>query len=131
MAEIVAAVFSWFIFIIGLSYLLQAEYWVRMSEFAVDQPHRYFPMLLFILLLGLIIVLTHNIWVWGWPVVITIFGWIILSKAVLYLLATSVMSKFAATMMQGPITGLLRATGAVLTVLGAILVYQNGLGQFY
>lgn len=131
MTEIVAAVFSWFIFILGLSYLLQAEHWVRMAEFASDRPHRYFPMLALMLLLGLTVVLTHNIWVWDWPVLITIFGWMVLSKAVLYLLATSVMSKIATTFMRGPLTGWIRGTGLVLAVLGAILVYQTGLGQFY
>lgn len=130
MAEIVAAVFSWFIFILGLSYTLQADNWVRMTEYAPDQPHRYYPMLLLMVLLGLTVVLVHNIWVWDWPVLITIFGWMVLSKAVLYLLATSVMSKIATTFMRGSLTGWVRGTGLVLAVLGAILVYKTGLGQF-
>lgn len=131
MTEIVAAVFSWFIFILGLSYTLQADNWVRMTEYAPDQPHRYYPMLLLMVLLGLTVVLVHNVWVWDWPVLITIFGWMVLSKAVLYLLATSVMSKIATTFMRGSLTGWIRGTGLVLAVLGAILVYKTGLGQFY
>lgn len=131
MTEIVAAVFSWFIFILGLSYLLQAENWVRMTEYAPDRPHRYYPMLLFILLLGLTIVLVHNIWVWDWPVLITIFGWLVVTKAILYLLATSLMSELASIMMRGSLTGWVRGWGAVMAVLGAILVYKTGLGRFY
>ena len=131
MTEIVAAVFSWFIFILGLSYTLQADNWVRMTEYAPDQPHRYYPMLLLMVLLGLTVVLVHNVWVWDWPVLITIFGWMVLSKAVLYLLATSVMSKIATTFMRGSLTGWIRGTGLVLAVLGAILVYKTGLGRFY
>ena len=131
MTEIVAAVFSWFIFILGLSYTLQADNWVRMTEYAPDQPHRYYPMLLLMVLLGLTVVLVHNVWVWDWPVLITIFGWMVLIKAVLYLLATSVMSKIATTFMRGSLTGWIRGTGLVLAVLGAILVYKTGLGRFY
>ena len=35
------------------------------------------------LLLGLFTVVAHNIWVWDWPVVITILGWSTLTKGVM------------------------------------------------
>jgi hypothetical protein len=35
-----------------------------------------------ILILGVLIVVSHNVWVWDWRVVITIFGWLILLKGV-------------------------------------------------
>ena len=82
-------------------------------------------------LLGLTVVLTHNIWVWDWPVLITIFGWMVLSKAVLYLLATPVMNKIATTFIRDSLTGWIRGTGVVIAILGAILVYKTGLGRFY
>ncbi len=34
----------------------------------------------FTLILGLLIVVSHNIWQWSWRVVITIIGWLILFK---------------------------------------------------
>lgn len=35
------------------------------------------------LLLGLILVNTHNIWVADWPVVITLFGWLVLASGIM------------------------------------------------
>ena len=34
------------------------------------------------LLLGLATVVAHNVWVWNWPVVITILGWVTLFKGI-------------------------------------------------
>ncbi|BCA94546.1 hypothetical protein TUM19329_09070 [Legionella antarctica] len=36
----------------------------------------------FTLILGLLIVVSHNIWQWSWRVIITIIGWLILLKGV-------------------------------------------------
>ncbi len=35
------------------------------------------------MLLGLVTVVAHNVWVWDWPVVVTILGWSTLIKGVL------------------------------------------------
>lgn len=34
------------------------------------------------LLMGLVTVILHNVWVWGWPLVITVIGWSTLLKGV-------------------------------------------------
>lgn len=34
------------------------------------------------MLLGLLTVVAHNVWVWGWPLVITILGWSTLIKGI-------------------------------------------------
>ncbi len=35
-----------------------------------------------LLLMGLVTVILHNVWVWGWPLVITVIGWSTLLKGV-------------------------------------------------
>ena len=37
----------------------------------------------FILILGILLVTSHNMWVWDWRLVITILGWTILLKGIL------------------------------------------------
>jgi threonine/homoserine/homoserine lactone efflux protein len=32
------------------------------------------------LLLGVLLVVSHSVWVWDWPIVITIIGWLVLLK---------------------------------------------------
>lgn len=42
---------------------------------------------IFNLAVGLLIINTHNIWVWSWPVLITLIGWSALLKGAVFLLA--------------------------------------------
>ena len=35
------------------------------------------------LLMGLVTVILHNIWIWDWPVIITILGWSTLIKGIM------------------------------------------------
>lgn len=34
------------------------------------------------MLLGLVTVVAHNVWVWDWPVVVTVLGWVTLCKGI-------------------------------------------------
>jgi hypothetical protein len=43
-------------------------------------------MAMFTLPLGLFIVFAHNVWVWGLPVIVTLLGWAMTVKSVIYLL---------------------------------------------
>lgn len=38
------------------------------------------------LVLGLVLVVSHNVWLAGWPLVITILSWVVLLKALAFLL---------------------------------------------
>ncbi len=47
------------------------------------------------LIMGLLVVLTHNVWVSGWPVLVTILGWVTLIKGVSVLMFPSAMMGIA------------------------------------
>jgi len=73
--------------------------------------------------LGLAIVLTHNVWVVDWPVLITIIGWLTTINGAVRLLAPQDAVKFARRAYQHPNGPLLTAlvwiaAGAVLTFFG-------------
>lgn len=123
MSEIVSAVISWMLLGLGLSYVFQAAQWTRLAKEAMDNPYRYFPLILFIFVVGLTVVKTHNIWTFGWPVVITLLGWSMAIKGFAFLIFPQAMKKFAGwseKFMQGYI----RVSGIILALIGAILVYQ-------
>lgn len=44
------------------------------------------------LILGLLMVLSHNIWQWSWKVIITILAWIILLKGICIIMFPHIMS---------------------------------------
>jgi len=72
---------------------------------------------------GLAIVLTHNVWVVGWPVLITISGWLALINGVVRLLTPQDAVKFARKVYRQPHGALTTAlvwivTGAVLSFFG-------------
>jgi hypothetical protein len=86
MNSLVANISSWLILILGFSYIIQARNWILLSREAIEIPHRYYPLFLFLLVLGLAVVSSHNVWVGDWPVVITILGWVMVAKSLVFLL---------------------------------------------
>jgi uncharacterized protein YjeT (DUF2065 family) len=42
---------------------------------------------IFVIVLGTLITTYHNVWVKGWPVLVTIIGWVLLLEGVFYILA--------------------------------------------
>jgi uncharacterized protein YjeT (DUF2065 family) len=73
---------------------------------------------------GLGIVLTHNVWVWGWPVIITILGWFILIRGTLRILIPQQVGDLGAKIMaRSP--NLLPVRGVVVIVFGAVLSWMG------
>jgi len=124
MTELVTEVFSWFILILGFSYLIQAARWETLVLEAVKRPNEYFYIVIVFLLMGLVVVSTHNIWEWSPRVAITLVGWSLVLKSTLYLVSTPVISMVTKWYGQS-ITIWVRIMGVILAVVGGVLVYQN------
>ncbi len=102
---------------------------VNMREMATDfLEHRGLIFLAGILTLlgGLAIVLTHNVWVLGWPVVITIFGWLLVIGGVFRIVFPDSVKSIGQTMLDKP--GLMTGGGIVQGVIGAWLCYVSYMG---
>lgn len=72
------------------------------------------------LIIGIILIVIHNVWVLGWPVLITILAWLIFIRSVIYLLFPNVMQK-----MMGYINSInaVRIIAVVLLILALIFLY--------
>ena len=70
---------------VGLSHMLQPARWVNSSTICFGDPTPGLVIGTLTLPLGLFVVLTHNIWVLGWPVVVTVCGWGWTVKAMIYM----------------------------------------------
>jgi hypothetical protein len=102
---------------------------VNMREMATDfLEHRGLIFLAGILTLlgGLAIVLTHNVWVLGWPVVITIFGWLLVIGGVFRIVFPDSVKSMGQTMLDKP--GMMTGAGIVQGVIGAWLCYVSYMG---
>ena len=73
------------------------------------------------LLGGLAIVITHNVWVAGWPVVITIFGWLCVIGGVFRIVFPDSVKSIGESMLEK--RGMLTVSGIVQALIGAWLCY--------
>jgi hypothetical protein len=97
---------------------------VNMREMATDfLQHRGLIFLTGILTLtaGLAIVLTHNVWEWRWPVIITIFGWLSVIGGVFRIVFPDSVKSIGQSMLDKP--AIMTVSGVVQGLLGAWLCY--------
>ena len=74
-------------------------------------------------LAGLVIVNVHNVWYWGWPVIITLFGWALLIGGSVRVLAPDLVNEIGSRMLE--MDGLVRWIGVLWGMLGAYLTFQG------
>lgn len=79
----------------------------------------------FNLIIGLLVVLTHNVWEWNWRVIITIFGYLSIAKGIIHLFRPSWLEGLSRKMIAG--NGYV-ATGAINLVIGVYLIYVGFFG---
>lgn len=69
---------------------------------------------------GLAIVLFHNRWAAGWPVLITLIGWALLIRGAVHIVAPDSVSRYGASLIKSyP----LWVTGVIVVILGLALCY--------
>jgi len=91
-------------------------------QFIVDKPLVLISGVL-ATLAGLCIVNLHNVWLWGWQVVITLFGWALLIGGGLRVLAPDFVSEIGEEMLKWE--GLVRWIGCLWGLVGAYLSYHG------
>jgi len=107
--------------VIGLGMIVNREaYRLMGQEFIASRALIYIAGLL-AFVPGLAIVLTHNVWVAGWPVIVTLFGWLALLGGIFRLLFPQEVTRLGTRMLANPAT--LTMGGAGTIVLGAILSF--------
>jgi uncharacterized protein YjeT (DUF2065 family) len=109
----------------GLSHLLYPAKWAALFLPLRERETSGLLLALFYLPLGLVVVLGHNVWVWGIPLVATLAGWVMVLKSVVYLLFPCAPSRLMPT--GARMERAFRIAGAVSILLGALLIY----GSFY
>jgi hypothetical protein len=115
----------WFaigLLIFGLSHLLYPAKWAAVFLPLRERETGGLILALFYLPLGLGVVLGHNVWVWGISVAVTLAGWVMVLKSVIYLLLPRALSRVMPTGER--MEKAFRIGGALGIILGALLVYD-------
>ena len=76
---------------------------------------------LFALVVGLALVLAHNVWVAGWPVIITVLGWLGIIGGIVRILAPQQVSAIGTGMISHPALPIIG--GVAVIAIGAVLSY--------
>ena len=74
MTNILAQIFGLYFFTIGLAFIINPNSLRKMCSIAKEECFLFIGALM-ALLIGIVVVATHNYWVWNWPVLITLLGW--------------------------------------------------------
>ena len=72
-----------------------------------------------VMIAGLAIINTHNLWVMGWPVIVTLFGWALLLGGISRIVLPDVVQNVGQAMVGG--TTMTRAMGVAWGALGLFL----------
>ena len=81
-----AKVLGIFLAVMGAVISLRRKQLAPVFEKLLDDRPLVYIISIFAFIIGVLLVVSHNVWVAGWPVVVTILGWAIVLKTLFYLL---------------------------------------------
>jgi hypothetical protein len=96
-----ANVIGWFLVIISLLLILRYELFKSVASDVMAHRGLFFIWAVIAVIFGLIMVSSHNIWIMGWPVVVTIFSWIVLVGGLMRLFFPDEVIKMGHNMLRG------------------------------
>lgn len=117
-----AAVLGWYLVIVSLLLLTRREIIVNATKELMGQRAVMFVVGVITLIIGLLMVISHNIWVMDWPVIVTLFAWLTLIGGLFRLYFPDTVYKIWNNIMDK--TGVLITTGVISLVIGLFLLYQ-------
>jgi hypothetical protein len=123
-SKVVQAIFAPAFLLMGLSHVLQPQLWVRFFEAVGRTGLAAVIIPLYTLPFALVLVVTHNVWVWDWPLFLTIAGWGMLIKSSLYLLVPGLTNRMLATNMAKSSRSY-QIGGAMMALVAGVLTWQT------
>ncbi len=122
-SQLLARVIGPYMLIAGLGLLISRDRYIDMLANMKSQPLLLMVMGAFTLLLGLLLLQFHNIWTMGWPVLVTLIGWITVLKGAVAMIAPQAMSHMAEKFKNKPT--LLSMQAAIAILFGAFMSYMG------
>jgi uncharacterized membrane protein len=110
-----------FFLIVGVSVLINARAFRAIVDEFIRSPALVFLAGLMILPAGLAIVLTHNVWVANWPVIITILGWLLVIGGAIRLAVPQHALRIGRQLYAKPTAPVVSA--AIWIAIGAVLCF--------
>lgn len=125
MTIILAKIFGLYFLAIGLAVLIDPDRFKKMFQQIMNDENFLLMGGILALLIGAFVVSVHNHWVLGWPVIITLFGWLSLMKGFVLLIYPGSLKLFS--FIQNRSNLFYRGISLFYLVLGLFLLYKGWL----
>lgn len=117
-----ATVIGWYLIIISLFLLLRHEQVKSIIMDVMANQGLFFVVAVITLIMGLLMVVSHNVWVAGWPVVITLFSWLVLITGIIRLICADSAKKMASSFLSQPHG--IHIAGVIFLIIGLFLLFK-------
>jgi len=117
-----AKVVGCYFILAGLAIVTQKRHFNSLMLILAENIYQVYLLSFLPLIIGLLLIISHNVWVLDWRVIITITGWIVFSKGILWIFFTDYAKK---TLSWWKNSIVLNITGLIAILLGACLVYHG------
>lgn len=119
---ILAAVLGWYLIIISLLVLFRLDHIKSLMADIMTQQALSFIVALITMIIGLVMVLSHNIWVIGWPVIVTLISWLVLISGLIRLFVPDLAIRSGKWFLYKP--SRLQIAAGIFLIIGLYLVFN-------
>lgn len=117
----IARIFGLCYLVLGAGFLFNRKFFQQVMEDFCKNAALVCYGGLFTLIIGVVIILTHNLWVSNWTVIITIIGWLAFIKGIWIIILPSTVSRFVQVYRKNE--SLLVMHSMFALILGAVLTF--------
>lgn len=124
-----AQVIGWYLVIVGVFMLFKQNYLKSVMNEIIARKELILILAIITLILGLLLVVAHNQWTCGWPIIITLIAWLTLIGGIFRLFFPNLVLKMGERMLNSSLY--LRISSFFIIIVGLFLLYQvygGGLG---
>lgn len=118
--EFLATVIGWYLVAVSLLMLFRLEQMKPIMTEIMEQRGLLFVLAIITFILGLLMVISHNVWVMAWPVAVTIVSWLVLIGGVLRLFCPDSVIKMGKSFIDNRIR--MKIAGLVSLIVGLYLL---------
>lgn len=117
-----ATVLGWYLVIVSLLLLTRRDIVVAAMKELMGQRAVMLVVGTITLIIGLLMVVSHNVWVMGWPVIVTVIAWLILIGGLFRLYCPDTVYKIWSKLINK--TEVFLTTGVITLIIGLFLLYK-------
>lgn len=122
-SKFLAKVIGLYLLIVSIALLTNQQQFTLAINNLINNSALMFVIGFFTIILGILLVVSHNVWEMNWRILITLIGWIALLKGISILIFPQYMDKISLVFIQNP--HFAYAAGGVDLLLGLILCYYG------